>query len=65
MLKIFKNSYKGNNSDSIAINPDHVIAVYEANDNVGIPVTMIYTGAVTYEVEDSYLEVIARLNEGK
>ena len=63
MLKIFKNSYKGNNSDSIAINPSKVIAVYEANDNVGIPVTMIYTGAVTYEVEDSYLDVIARLNE--
>lgn len=64
-MKIFKNSYKGNNSDSIAINPDKVIAVYEANDNVGIPVTMIYCGTVTYEVEDSYLEVIARLNEGK
>ena len=63
MVKIFKNSYKGNNSDSIAINPDHVIAVYEANDGVGIPVTMIYCGAVTYEVEDSYLEVVARLNE--
>ena len=64
-MKIFKNSYKGNNSDSVAINPDHVIAVYEANDSVGIPVTMIYCGSVTYEVEDSYLEVIARLNEGK
>ena len=64
-MKIFKNSYKGNNSDSIAVNPDKVIGVYEANDSVGIPVTMIYCGSVTYEVEDSYLEVIARLNEGK
>jgi hypothetical protein len=62
-MKIFKNSYKGNNSDSVAINPNQVIAVYEANDSVGIPVTMIYCGSVTYEVEDSYLEVIARLNE--
>jgi hypothetical protein len=63
MLKIFKNSYKGNLSDSIAINPDHVIAVYETKDSIDVPVTMIYCGVVTYEVEDSYLEVIARLSE--
>jgi hypothetical protein len=62
-MKIFKNSYKGNNSDSIAVNPNHVIGVYEANDSEDNPVTMIYCGPVTYAVEDSYLEVVARLNE--
>jgi hypothetical protein len=63
MVKIFKNSFKGNISDSIAINPDAVISVFEANDSVGIPVTIIYCGGISYEVEDSYLEVVARLNE--
>ena len=62
-MKIFTNSYKGNNSDSVAINPDHVVGVYEATDSEDNPVTMIYCGSVTYAVEDSYLEVVARLNE--
>ena len=29
MLVYFTNSFKGNASDSIAINPDHVISVFE------------------------------------
>ena len=62
-MKIFTNSYKGNNNDSVAINPNHVIGVYETTDSEDNPVTMIYCGLVTYAVEDSYLEVVARLNE--
>ena len=62
-MKMFTNSYKGNNTDSVAINPDHVIGVYGATDSEDNPVTMIYCGSVTYAVEDSYLDVVARLNE--
>lgn len=64
-LKYFTNAYKGNSSDTIAINPDHVVAIFEAEyeQNKQI-VTNIYVATnLVYSVEDKYLDVVARLNE--
>ena len=73
MLKYFTNALEGNASQSLAINPVHVVTVYENNltfkdveDNVTEvqPVTSIFTvNNITYNVTDSYLDVVARLNE--
>ena len=73
MLKYFTNALEGNASKSLAINPVHVVTVYENNltfkdaeDNVTEvqPVTSIFTvNNITYNVTDTYLEVVARLNE--
>lgn len=73
MLKYFNNAFEGNASKSLAINSAHVVTVYESNitykdeeDNVTeiMPVTCIFTlNNITYNVTDSYLEVVARLNE--
>lgn len=63
MLVYFTNSFKGNSSDSIAINPDHVISVFEIEDEEGVKLTAIYgIGNNTWTVEDKYLDVVARLN---
>ena len=64
MLVYFTNSFKGNISDSIAINPDHVISVFEIENENGEKVTAIYgIGNNTWTVEESYLEVVARMNQ--
>jgi len=63
MLVYFTNSFKGNATDSIAINPDHVISVFEIENEEGEKVTAIYgIGNNTWTVEESYHEVFARLN---
>ena len=64
MLFYFTNSFKGNSSDSIAINPDHVISVFEIEDEEGNKLTAIYgIGNNTWTVEDNYLDVVARLSQ--
>jgi hypothetical protein len=63
MLVYFTNSFKGNATDSIAINPDHVISVFEIENEEGEKLTAIYgIGNNTWTVEESYHEVFARLN---
>lgn len=64
MLVYFTNSFKGNATDSIAINPDHVISAYEIEDEEGKKITAIYgIGNNTFYVEDNYLDVVARLSQ--
>jgi hypothetical protein len=64
MLVYFTNSFKGNASDSIAINPDHVISVFVIENEEGDKVTAIYgIGNNTWTVEEPYLEVVARLSQ--
>lgn len=68
-LKIFTNAYKGNASDSIAINPSHVVTVFEglitdSETNELSSVTHIFAGQNgAWQVEEDYLTVVARLNE--
>lgn len=63
MLVYFTNSFKGNVSDSIAINPDHVISVFEIENEEGDKLTSIYgIGNNTWTVEEPYLEVVSRLS---
>ena len=71
-LKYFTNSFKGNITDTIAINPNHVVSVYESEsttqdedgNSVVKQVTAIFgvTGTV-WQVEEDLLTVVARLNE--
>ena len=68
-LKYFTNAFKGNANDSIAINPNHVMSVYESiftnsETNEVNSMTIIFgiTGN-SWQVTDSYLDVVARLNE--
>jgi len=64
MLVYFTNSFKGNASDSIAINPDHVISVFEILNEEEEKVTAIYgIGNNTWTVEEPYLDVVAKLSE--
>lgn len=64
MLIYFTNSFKGNISDSIAINPAHVISVFEIENEKGVKLTSIYgTGNNTWTVTEDYLEVVARINQ--
>jgi hypothetical protein len=64
MLKYFTNAFKGNATESIAINPAMVATVFEIVDEGDTELTAIYlqTG-ITLTVTDPYLEVVARLNE--
>ena len=68
-LKYFKNAFKGNASDSLAINPNHVVSVYEsvsidATTEEKDWVTVIFgvTGS-SWQVEEDMATVVARLNE--
>ena len=64
MLVYFTNSFKGNASDSIAINPDHVISVFEILNEEEEKVTAIYgIGNNTWTVEEPYFIVVAKLSE--
>ena len=68
-LKYFKNAFKGNANDCIAINPAHVITVFESlhtnsDTNELGQVTNIYAGQHgSWQVEEDILTVVARLNE--
>jgi len=68
-IKLFQNAFDGNASRSIAINPAHVMSVFETlsiNPNTGDEekVTNIFgVSGNTWQVKDSYLDVIAKLNE--
>ncbi len=68
-VKIFENAFSGNASSSIAINPAHVMSVFESksiNPDTGDEERMTNIFSVsgnTWQVKDSYLDVIAKLNE--
>jgi hypothetical protein len=68
-FKFFTNAFKGNATDSIAINPDFVITVFEGvytdeKTNELKSITNIYAGSNgSWQVEEDYLTVVARLNE--
>ena len=70
-FKIFTNAVEGHVDESIAINPAHIINVYErkttvatAEGNKEKKVTILYAGSAgSWEVKEDYLTVIARLNE--
>jgi hypothetical protein len=67
-VKIFTNIFKGNATDSVAINPAHVVSVWEAikvtEANEVSTVTSLFTvTGQTFQLEETYLEVVARLNE--
>ena len=67
-VKMFTNLFKGNASDSVAINPAHVVSVWEAiqvtEANEVSTVTSLFTvTGQTFQLEDTDLEVVARLNE--
>jgi hypothetical protein len=68
-VKLFQNAFSGNASNSIAINPAHVMSVFETmsvNPDTGDEEKMTNIFSVsgnTWQVKDSYLDVIARLNE--
>jgi hypothetical protein len=65
MLVYFTNTFKGNASNSIAINPDHVISVFEILNEEEEKVTAIYgIGNNTWTVEEPYLDVVASMNRG-
>jgi len=68
-VKLFQNAFGGNASSSIAINPAHVMSVFESNSinpDTGEEerLTNIFSvSGNTWQVKDSYLDVIAKLNE--
>ena len=70
-IKFFVNNFDGNANDSIAINSDQVISVYETEveevkgkKKTTRKITNIYChGNATFQVKDKYLDVVARLNE--
>ena len=68
-VKFFKNLYKGNASESIAINPNHVVSVWESvyvnpETNEVTTTTNLFTiTGQTFQIDESFLEVCARLNE--
>ena len=90
MLKYFTNALEGNATQSLAINPAHVITVFQSTHTKEVDedeqpeitskkvkkikptekkivtedVTSIYVVTnIVYHVTDSYLDVVARLNE--
>ena len=67
-VKIFTNLFKGNATDSVAINPAHVVSIWEgiqvSETNEVSTVTCLFTvTGQTFQLEEKYLEVVARLNE--
>lgn len=69
-IKLFTNAVKEHEGESVGINPHHVVNVYErkytvAKDdgNEEVSITYIYCGCGTWEVKESFVTVIARLNE--
>lgn len=80
MLKHFEllKAMTGNATQTVAINPDHVIAVYETKlpirhetpegeeekepEHIRTTIVVI-PGGQQFNLEESYLDVVARLNE--
>jgi hypothetical protein len=70
-FKIFTNAVEGHVDESIAINPAHIVNVYERSTTVATAegnkekkVTILYAGSAgSWEVKEDYLTVVARLNE--
>ena len=70
-FKMFTNAVEGHVDESIAINPAHIVNVYErtttvatSSGNMEKKVTILFAGQVgSWEVKESYLDVVARLNE--
>ena len=68
-IKFFTNAFKGNPSDSIAINSVNVMTIFEGintdhDTNEVQTITNIYgTTGQTWSVEEDMATVVARLNE--
>lgn len=70
-FKYFTNAVENHVDESIAINPSHIVNVYERKTTVATSegnkekkVTILFAGAVgSWEVKESMEEVVARLNE--
>lgn len=69
-IKLFTNAVKDHEGESIGINPDHVVNVYERtvtvakeDGNEDVTTTFIHCAAGTWEVQESFVTVIARLNQ--
>ena len=70
-FKMFTNAVEGHVDESIAINSDQIINVFErvttvatAEGNKEKKVTILFAGPVgSWEVKEDYLTVVARLNE--
>jgi hypothetical protein len=70
-FKYFTNAVEGHVDETIAINPDHIINVYERETVVATKdgnkekkVTILFAGpAGSWEVKEDILTVVARLNE--
>ena len=70
-FKYFTNAVEGHVDETIAINPAHIINVYERETIVATKegnkekkVTILFAGAAgSWEVKESFIEVVARLNE--
>ena len=70
-FKYFTNAVEGHVDESIAINPDHIVNVYERKSTVATSegnkekvVTILFAGPVgSWEVKEDMATVVARLNE--
>lgn len=70
-FKMFTNAVEGHVDETLAINPDHIINVYERETIVATKegnkekkVTILFAGtAGSWEVKEDFLTVVARLNE--
>jgi hypothetical protein len=68
-LKYFTNAFKGNASDSIAINPNHVVSVFETlwtnpdTNELGQVTNIFGVTGTSWQVEEDIVTVVARLNE--
>ena len=62
MIVKFTNSYKGNPTDVIAINPEQVVSVFETLSKDNETLTAIYTvNNQTFTVEEPFDQVYAML----
>ena len=70
-FKWFTNAVEGHVDEPIAINPDHIVNVYERKTTVATSegnkekkVTILFAGSIgSWEVKESLEDVVARLNE--
>jgi len=70
-FKMFTNAVEGHVDETLAINPNHIINVYERETIVATKegnkekkVTILFAGpAGSWEVKEDFLTVVARLNE--
>jgi hypothetical protein len=70
-FKYFTNAVEGHVDETLAINPNHIVNVYERETIVATKegnkekkVTILFAGAAgSWEVKESMIDVVARLNE--